>query len=224
MSESNHEKRVTVLDQPAHGLLVFHAVGLTHPQTRKRLDQTQQTLAIDEVQFMPYFAFTDYVRLQIDAARMLSERRRNSGTIAEEASRLGLTTMNLRWAHERPEAVEEGTTMLCDLIPEPILVVRFRHLAPIFACPRPNVEISRTTRNDKFLVAFLNLTFVRRDCGIGNTNVKFTPREAVRSARAAAPPFISKPVADYAGGFVSEKVLRIVLGHTDFVNQIVWRK
>ena len=46
----------------------------------------------------------------------------------------------------------------------------------------------------------------------------------MRSARAAAPPFISKPVADYAGGFVSEKVLRIVLGHTDFVNQIVWRK
>ena len=70
----------------------------------------------------------------------------------------------------------------------------------------------------------MNLTFVRRDCGIGNTNVKFTPLEAVRSARAAAPPFISKPVADYAGGFVSEKVLRIVLGHTDFVNQIVWRK
>jgi hypothetical protein len=55
------------------------------------------------------------------------------------------------------------------------LVVRFRHLAPIFACPRPNVEISRTTSNDKFLVAFLNLTFVRRDCGIGDTNVKFTP-------------------------------------------------
>jgi fumarate reductase subunit D len=56
-----------------------------------------------------------------------------------------------------------------------LLVVRFRHLAPIFACPRPNVEISRTTSNDKFLVAFLNLTFARRDCGIGDTNVKFTP-------------------------------------------------
>jgi hypothetical protein len=55
------------------------------------------------------------------------------------------------------------------------LVVRFRHLAPIFACPRPNVEISRTTSNDKFLVEFLNLTFARRDCGIGDTNVKFTP-------------------------------------------------
>jgi hypothetical protein len=57
------------------------------------------------------------------------------------------------------------------------LVVRFRHLAPIAPCPRPNVGISRTTRNDKFLVAFLNLTFVRRDCGIGDTNVKFTPLE-----------------------------------------------
>ena len=57
----------------------------------------------------------------------------------------------------------------------PRLVVQFRHLAPIFACPRPNVEISRTTSNYKFLVAFLNLTFVRRDCGIWDTNVKFTP-------------------------------------------------
>jgi hypothetical protein len=55
-------------------------------------------------------------------------------------------------------------------------VVRFRHLAPIAACPRPNVGVARTTRNDKFLVAFLNLTFARRDCGIGDTNVKFTPR------------------------------------------------
>jgi hypothetical protein len=28
-------------------------------------------------------------------------------------------------------------------------------------------------------VAFLNVTFVRRDCGIGDTNVKFTPRAAL---------------------------------------------
>jgi hypothetical protein len=63
------------------------------------------------------------------------------------------------------------------------LVVRFRHLAPIFACPRPNVEISRTTHNDKFLVAFLNLTFARRDCGIGDTNVKFTPRERIENGK-----------------------------------------
>jgi hypothetical protein len=65
------------------------------------------------------------------------------------------------------------------------LVVRFRHLALIFACPRPNVEISRTTRNDKFLVAFLNLTFARRDCGTWDTNVKFTPLDEAREAVAS---------------------------------------
>ena len=55
-------------------------------------------------------------------------------------------------------------------------VVRFRHLAPIAACPRPNVGIAKTTRNDKVFVAFLNVTFVRQACRIEDTNVTFTPR------------------------------------------------
>ena len=38
------------------------------------------------------------------------------------------------------------------------------------------MQSTKTTSNDKFLVVFLNVTFVRRDCGIGDTNVKFTPR------------------------------------------------
>ena len=59
------------------------------------------------------------------------------------------------------------------------LVVRFQHLAPIAACPRPNVGIARTTRNDKVLVAFLNVTFVRRDCSLWDTNVTFAPRDTL---------------------------------------------
>jgi hypothetical protein len=62
-----------------------------------------------------------------------------------------------------------------------LLVVRFRHLAPIARCPRPNVGIARTTRNDKVLVAFLNVTFVRQACGIEDTNVTFTPLDGVTS-------------------------------------------
>jgi hypothetical protein len=80
--------------------------------------------------------------------------------------------------HERPFN-RASMTRWRQRIGAKALVVRFRHLAPIAACPRPNVGIARTTRNDKFRVAFLNLTFVRRNCGIGDTNVKFTPRAAL---------------------------------------------
>ena len=70
-------------------------------------------------------------------------------------------------------------------------VARFQHLAPIALCPRPNVGIFRTTRNDKFLVAFLNVTFVRRDCSIGDTNVTFTPLAATLVAlQTELPPHI----------------------------------
>jgi hypothetical protein len=72
-------------------------------------------------------------------------------------------------------------------------VVRFRHLAPIAPYPQPNVGIAKTTRNDKFLVAFLNVTFARRDCRIGDTNVKFTPRARHNRGFFAVPTSVKTP-------------------------------
>jgi len=57
-------------------------------------------------------------------------------------------------------------------------------------------------------------------CGLAKGQVL----EAVRVTLAEVPQFKPQPVADYLGGAVSHKVLRIILGYIDFVNQNVWRK
>jgi len=135
----------------------------THPRTRKMIEAKNIQLN-PLIRTEKPFGFIDYIKLQMNAKAVLSD----SGTISEETSILKLRALNIREAHERPEAMEEATVMMVGLKKERIL---------------QGLKILETQT-----------------------------KETIR------------PVDDYFVPNVSEKVLRIIISYTDYVNRIVWGK
>jgi len=88
----------------------------THPRTRKVIESIEFKMA-PEVQFLRPLGFCDYNALQMNSYVTLSD----SGTISEESSILNFRALNIREAHERPEAMEEASVMFTGMNPERII-------------------------------------------------------------------------------------------------------
>lgn len=115
IESGNFEKLTHVLEHIADSYKI-PVIVTTHPRTRNKINKTKKHFN-PLIQFLKPLGFIDYNNLQKNAFTVLSD----SGTISEESSIMNFHALNIREAHERPEAMEEGAVMMVGLNYERII-------------------------------------------------------------------------------------------------------
>lgn len=113
------EKNFTDLMQSLNEIATkyeYPIIVSTHPRTRNMIEKKKIKMR-PEIQLLKPLGFHDYNALQMRSYAVLSD----SGTISEESSILNFRALNIRQAHERPEAMEEASVMMVGLSPERIM-------------------------------------------------------------------------------------------------------
>ncbi|WP_300131664.1 non-hydrolyzing UDP-N-acetylglucosamine 2-epimerase [uncultured Barnesiella sp.] len=142
-SDRNFGNLVTILNGIAREY-GYPVIVSTHPRTRKRIEQTG--VEFDPLmRLMKPMGLSDYNKLQLNARAVISD----SGTISEESSILNFRALNIREAHERPEAMEEASVMMVGLNPERVMQglaelqdqnLEHRNFRPVADYSIPNVS------------------------------------------------------------------------------------
>ena len=114
-TEKNFNNLVIVLNSIAE-MFGMPVIVSAHPRTRNMIKE-KSIVFNSLVKLKKPFGLSDYLCLQVNAKAVLSD----SGTISEESSILNFPALNIREAHERPEAMEEAAVMMTGLNPERIL-------------------------------------------------------------------------------------------------------
>lgn len=143
VSEMNFYNLVNVLNTIAQ-TYDFPVIVSCHPRTRKMIEE-RSIVFNKNVNLMKPMSLSDYNQLQLNAFAVLSD----SGTISEESSILNFRALNIREAHERPEAMEEASVMMVGLNSERIMQglaelqsqdLEERNFRPVSDYTSPNVS------------------------------------------------------------------------------------
>lgn len=114
-NEQHFHNLVKILNEVAE-TYQYPVIVSCHPRTRKMIE-TKHIGFHPNVRLMKPMSLSDYNQLQLSAYAVLSD----SGTISEESSILNFRALNIREAHERPEAMEEASVMMVGLNPERVM-------------------------------------------------------------------------------------------------------
>jgi len=159
-SEKNFFNLVKILNLVAEKYN-YPVIMSTHPRTRNMIEKHNIQFHAN-VKLMKPMGLSDYLALQVNSKAVLSD----SGTISEESSILNFRALNIREAHERPEAMEEASVMMVGLNPERVMQGLIQLEAQTTANERnfrPVADYSMPNVSDKVVRIILSYTdYIKR--------------------------------------------------------------